>query len=720
MRRVVAALLLLLVVPAALSLGRLDVDNRLERWVGDDPAGTDAYRRFRATFGSDEFVLVAVAGADLLSAESLDLRVEAVGAVEGLDGVIRVMGPAVVFRDLFGGEDPEALADELTSTPFYRHLFISDDGLVLGTVVVVEPGRRADARRRLVRGIEEAYEPVRQAGMRVELVGPTVLAAALDRVSEEEALRTLPLALLGSLVVLALLLRSLRGMAVAATCAGVSVVLTLSLVVASGRSLSMVSSALPSLVWVLSLAGAIHVLRRYQDFHLGASAPAAMREALGETTRPCTIAAVTTSLGFLSLLAATLSPVRELGVFVAGGLMIGLVAALTVAPVAAVWLRVPARGARHGFRLERLVRWTTRRHRAVLAVFVVVAAVAGASVPFLPVDANPLRFLPRDNPTVEAYRWVGENLTGFHTLEVVVDTPAPWWTSSVSSRLDRLQETFAGMAGVARVLSPLDLLRKLHQWDVGPREEAYRLPAEPSAAEKLVREASGPAGELLDAFSTADGDTVRLSLVVDVMDEGAFLDLVEQVRAAVGKQPAGWTATVTGQVLRLVEAQDTLVSTQVRSFGAALVVVLTAIGVGLRSIRLAALSVVPNMAPILVVLATMAWARIPLDAATVMVASVSLGIAVDDSVHLLEGYRRRRDALGISPALCATATDVGPALVVTTATACVGFFSLLPSRFVPVARFGLLAGLAMLAAFVAAVVVVPAVVTAFAGKGARL
>jgi predicted RND superfamily exporter protein len=113
----------------------------------------------------------------------------------------------------------------------------------------------------------------------------------------------------------------------------------------------------------------------------------------------------------------------------------------------------------------------------------------------------------------------------------------------------------------------------------------------------------------------------------------------------------------------------------------------------------------------------MALAGIPLDAATVMVASIALGIAVDDTVHFLSGYRRRR-VEGLSPAAAVrgTTAEVGSAMVVTALVASLGFFSLARSAFVPIRFFGLLAGMTMLVAVLSDLLVVPALLVARFGR----
>ena len=124
-RDLAAVLILVSVIPALFVANGVTVDNRLERWQGRNPADAAVYDEFRATFGSDEFVLICLWDAPLFEPDSLDAMMDVAGAIEIIPGISRVQGLPVIYRDLFAGEDPEALELEMTSTPFYRDLFIS-------------------------------------------------------------------------------------------------------------------------------------------------------------------------------------------------------------------------------------------------------------------------------------------------------------------------------------------------------------------------------------------------------------------------------------------------------------------------------------------------------------------------------------------------------------------------------------------------------------------
>lgn len=709
-RRILAVLLVAASLVAAWQARRVSVDNRLERWLGAGGAGAAAYEQFRRDFGSDEFLLAVIGGGGFFTADTLELLLSCAESLEAVPGVVGVRGIPILYRDLFGAEDPEALAEEMTSTPFYRGLFISADGELAGLLLEIDPADEPAARRRIVHAVREALLPLRESGREVRLVGSTALIVALDEVSAREARRTIPIALAGSLLMLAFMLRSARAMAATAASALLAVLLTMGLAVAAGISLNMVSTALPPLLWVLALSNSIHIMRRYQDLRIDDNQETALARALAETTRPCILAAVTTAAGFASLAVSVMAPVRELGWLAALGILLALAINLTVTPLLVELLRVPA-FRRHLGTIGGGWGWGWRRHpRAVLAIAAVLVAAAAAAVPAIRVESDPVAFLPENHPTTRDFRSLDGRLGGFHTLEVLLVAPGAWYAPGSWPVLEKVAGRLAASPIVTRVLSPVDVLSKLHHWQRGFEPGSYSPPATLEGAADAMAAGGDEGRRALSWLVLADGRTVRLSALVNETGEERFLELVDEARRALGELPGGWSAQVTGQVLLLVEAQQALVATQLESLGLALLLVFSTIAVGLGSWRLTATAVPPNLIPILAAFAAMAVLRLPLDAGTVMVASIALGIAVDNTVHVLENVRRRlADGAPVADATAATLRTIGPALAATTATAAAGFLALATSEFVPIRDFGILATVAMVAALAADVLVLPAI-----------
>jgi predicted RND superfamily exporter protein len=714
---IVVMLLALAAVPFA---SRVSIDNRMERWIDPDSTAAADYGRFKEEFGNDEFLIIAYSGGAPFEPAELKRQLDVLERLEELPQIAAVLGIPSVYRDIFDEQHPEALQREFEGTPFYRNFLISEDGTVAGLWVDTALPEGARARRDLMLAIHEAVEPLQEGGWTVHIVGPPALNAALDETSERESLRTFPVALVLSVAVLLALLRCWRATLVAVSCSGLAILLTIGLMGLTGRPLNMVTSVLPSLLWVMALAGIVHILRRYQAHRAeGASIETALERSLGETALPCALSSLTTCLGFLSLLAALMAPVRELGAFAAAGLLTSLLVNLTVGPELVRWLRVPAPR-----RMRSDARWTdaaarlsVRHSRRVWSTAALFIAAALPSLGWIALESDPLTFLPDDSATVQSYRAVSDELTGYYSLELVVRAPGGWLDDSYWEPLERLAVRLEAQAGIARVLSPLDLLKKLAQWRHGSASSRYALPESSEEAKSLLGELGGAIRGDLDRLVSEDGETLRLSALVDVMPSSRFMVLKDAADAAILALPDPLTGFATGIVLQLVDAQLTLIDTQLRSFGIAFCTVFLCLLIGLRSWRLTAVAIVPNLLPILAAFTVMAALGVPLDPATVMMASVALGIAVDDSVHVLISYRRERGGgRSAAEAVRVAMAQVGPAMVITTIAACIGFFALMRSAFVPIQLFGLLSGIAMIAALAADVLLLPAILIATDGQ----
>lgn len=709
-------LLALIAIPFAVGMR---IDNNLERWIDPSNDVATRYAAFLETFGSDEFILVAYAGGDPFGIEALDAQLATLEAIEAIDGVVDVLGIPAVYRDIFGGEDADALRDEFASSPFYDNFLFNAASNTAGLVIELQRVQSPTFRQNTVDAVRAAVSTLKAAGWEIHLAGSPVLGVVVDERSQEESQRTFPLAILCSSIVMVLLFRSVRALIVALLCGGLAILMTVGLMGACGYPLTMVTAVLPCLLWVLALAGIIHLLRAYQR-HAAATddAAAAVTMAFQDVAAPCMLASITTALGFLSLRLAGMEPVQELGTFAAAGLVIALAVNLLLGPILIRALRVPglARPPASGHH-TRMAALPLRMPRLVVFLALLLIVPGLWSLRHVRVEVDPLAFLRDTSPTVQDYEFVASRLSGYHTMEVVIDTPEGWLKEDAWPTLDQLGARIATLPGVARVLSPLDLLRKLHQWDGDLSAEAYRLPDSSAEAERLVAEMDPSMKGQLGRLVAADEKQIRLSVLVNVMNSQRFAVIADGTDTALGALPPGYSSYTTGILPQLISAQLKLVDSQVRSFGLAFAAILFCLAIGLRSIGLLLVSIPANLLPILAAFATMATFDIALDAATIMMASVALGIAVDDTAHYLSAYRRLR-LRGESPrGACEHAlATVGPAMTITTLTACIGFFALQLSAFLPIAWFGLLSGVAIAVALLADYLLVPALLLAFRGK----
>lgn len=708
-----AVLLALCGVSIYFALG-IQSENNFDAMLEQSSGEAQVYHTFVEEFGNDEFVIIGLSGKPLFSEEALDVMLETLDALEQAPHVAHVDGIATLYRDRFGAEDPEALEEEMTSTPFYTGLFISEDRDIGGMMVQIAPSDDPVAHLNLIEGIREAIKPLEEFGFEVHLVGGPVLNIAISDLAQREGVRTFATAAVASIFVLLLLLRSFRALFTVVACGVVSLTLTYGFIGATHGELNIVTSSLPPILWVLVLANAIHVVCRYQFFRAHTDTPhEAARHAVGEVWYPCTLSAVTTALGFLSLLVAELRPVREFGLYCAFGMIASLVVNLSLAPHLLVLMHTKTLRWAHfgeGRFFGRLAGAVIRRPYPVIAVFGVLLVAGAWSATQLKIEPNPLSLLPQDSETVASYDFVAKELTGLYALEIALDTPGGWLNPAYWEVMENLRAQLMASGAVARVVSPVDFLKKLNQWDHDIDPAYYRLPESREAAEELVGLLEDEDRTGIRRLVREDGNRIRMSALVNTTASNDVLALVANTQASVTTLPEPMSGVVTGLAPRMQGVQIRLINTQIKSFSLSFVMVFLSILIGLRSLLITGVSVLPNVIPILTVFTVMVGFGVNLDAATVMVASISMGIAVDDCVHLLAAYRLAlQNGHPNRMAIREASQQVGLSITTTTVAAVIGFGSLMQSHFVPIYYFGMLSTVAMVAALAAPLLLVPAV-----------
>ncbi len=692
---------------------QLRIDNRHDRMLDQSSQAAHDYEEFKEQFGNDSVVIVAVSGKPLFEFDSLDAMTAVADRLAELPHVRNVNGIPTIFRETFGEEDNEALEEEMTSTPFYEGLFLSKDHTVAGILLELDVMNEPSAREELAEALDEAVQPLRDFGFRVDLVGGPVFETAIDKLTLSESRKMFPIAAAGSLVVLIALLRSVRATAAVLVSGAVILLLTMGLIRATGHTLNLVTASMPLILWVLSLSNCIHFVSRFQRLHAEYSDPGeAARRALGELNYALIICSVTTAVGFLSLVVSVVSAVRELGFYMACGLLITLIVCLFLTPWLCVKFKVKPSTHTHrtSRMLDTLARAVIRQPKATLALvglLVMAGIYFAAQVKSQP---DPVAFLPHGHEVAEAYDFVAEHLTGLESLEIVLDTPEGWTNEAYWPAIQTLIENVQSHPIVSRVYSPLDMLKKINQWDHDFDTAYYRLPESTEEADELLARMPDEDRDQIDRFSHDDGKRIRLSVLMNSRNSEAFEEVITEAQQSIGALPAPLTGSITGMAARMHEFEYGLVKTQVSSYLASFGMVFLTILIGLRSLRITLLSMPSNIVPMLGVFATMGLVGIELNVATVMVASISLGIAVDNTLHLIASFMRlRKEGHSTNEAILGTVSEVGPACVVTSITASIGFFVLCLSAFGPIGNFGLLCGVAMIVALAADFIMVPAI-----------
>ena len=695
--RVLMVVALVSVILPAWWLRHIETYNPIETWLLRESPEYRQYQDFLKTFGSEEYVVLAATTEDPFSAESLERQRRLAARLEDLDGVDGVLNLPGLAAAVW--PDRPDWRDEARETPFLRNLLVGEDLKTIGVLAWIRQGQAPPDQVRTVDDIVSIGREESGPGFQLHTAGTLLVNVALNRACMRDLSLFVPLAVGAAVCVLIIVFRTPAPVLAAMGAVTVTVIWTLGLMARTGFALNMVTVVLPPVLVMLVLSTGIHLGSRFRDkLATVASRRAAMQETVRELIRPATLASVTTVVGFGSLVVSEMQPVFEVGMFAAIGISIGLVMNLIMVP--GILLVLPCRP-NSAFRVHK--HWTSRTGAAmtrfwwiVVPVATVVVAACAVSISQITINPSVLRFLPSKSDVKKDYVWINDRLTGFYTMEIVARTK-PEGEDAVLDAMDRLNESLCRRP---------DVVRTIHIGQIVPFIDRAT----------MVGGTGGRTGHYVssirDRFRRVEGGQIvlRQSVIVREGQVPALDDLVDTVAAEARREiPETASVAITGIVSLMKQAERGLLRSQIRSFALAGGICLLTIGLLYASLRAFVVSVLPNLLPVGGTFALMAIIGIPLDCATVMIASVSISIAVDDTIHYLECYRTaRRDGMDAAASAAETYARAGRAMIFTSVIASVGFMTLSLSSFVPMADVGILLAIAMMTALAGDLFVTPA------------
>jgi predicted RND superfamily exporter protein len=495
----------------------------------------------------------------------------------------------------------------------------------------------------------------------------------------------------------------------------------------AGVKVNLVVAILPPILFVIALASAVHLMLRCRDIEAsqgpdGESAIAATLATYRDKGRALFWTTLSTLAGFASLAATPVAPIRTLGLWAGLGLAFSGVAAFTLLPcllARTMGRRTSLPERAFELRLQSLGRRVTELaadHRSwVLAIYAGLALVAAAGLPRLSVASNALHYLAPQHPVRAGIESVERLGIGLSALELVASLPQGAGAASGAEadflsapRLDQLAAlaaTLRGIPGVLSVVGATDLLDDVAR--ASPLAAAFT-PAELRPRLLPLVRADEAGQRALGRFLAADGSETRLTLFVPTEGYAHADPLAERALALARQALPGATVELTGQYPLLLAMQRYLLSTLALSLLLTLPVLAITFYILLRDAKGTFFALVPNLWPVLLILGGMGWCGVPLDIATVMVASITLGLVVDDTIHTLAHYRELRADLGPRAAVADRMEKTAPAYLLTGVILASGFGVCALSGFAPTAHFGLLSAIAIVIAVVADFTLVPA------------
>jgi len=689
----------------------------------EDLPETRAYQDFKERFGCEEMILVVVRAGDVFDPKTFEEVKSLAASLAELKGIRRVISlPGIKEEmDLTGRWDVAAFEQAVEPVDLFTRNLVSEDHSATVVTLVLED---LDSKAPVVREVEEIIED-RRNGLTLYQIGMPLVSEALAEYTEADFRHLPPVTFLVIAGILFLFFRNLRGVLIPGGSVLVALTWTFGLMAWTGVPLSMLTMIVPIFIIAVGTAYCMYVLPEYTEALRRTSATReAVISCFARLSFPTALAVVTTTIGLGSLLLNRIQSIRSFALFACFGIWCMLAIILVVLPAFLSLLPAPKRappagGTRRGPLakiLDAVVRLNLEHQRWTLTVVALLAAAGLAGIFQIRVETNPVGYFKSSTEVSRHFHDVYRDLAGSFPVNVVLDSgTADYFEDPRHLKLlESLAPFLTSQEGVDKAISFADYFKLVNYATNQYKPEAYALPEEGFAVRMGMNSYKTMLGDdMFERFMSEDLSTANILLRTHIASSERFLELRETVldhlRDAL---PETFEVQVTGFGVVVSQSSHLLTRGQIKSLSLTLVLIFGIMFVLFLSGKVGLIAIVPNCFPIIMNFGIMGWLGIELSVATSLIASIAIGLAVDDTIHYLVRYNREfKKDLDKERALRETVRSVGPPVLVTTLTIGLGFFVLTFSHFEPTAVFGLMMMITMASALVGDLIVLPSLMT---------
>ncbi|GAB6041812.1 efflux RND transporter permease subunit [Endothiovibrio diazotrophicus] len=727
-------LCVLAVLLAAVGGQRIRFQSDYRMFFGDDNPQLAAFEALQNTYTKNDNVLFVLAPreGEVFTPEVL-AAVEAVTAkawqvpfsirVDSLTNFqhTHAEGDDLIVEDLvrdgadYGPEDLARVRRIALHEPLLVNRIVSPDGRVTGINVTIQlPG--VDQTREVPEVAAYAYalaEEIRAAypGIDVHLTGMSIMNNAFPAAAKHDMATLVPLMFAVVIVTLGLLLRAVGGTAVTVLVIALSIAGAMGLAGWLAIPLSPPAASAPTIILTLAVADCVHLL---STFYYNLRHGMARREAVVETLRvnfgPVFLTSLTTAIGFLSMNASDAPPFRALGNITAIGVTWAFLLSVTLLPALMAVLPVRVRPRPEGrlHPMEHLAEFVIRRRNALLWGAGVVIVVLIAFIPRNELNDEFVKYFDKSVDFRAATDFTAEHLTGIYYIDFSLASGEPGGVSEPAflAKVEEFANWLREQPEVMHVYSITDIMKRLNRNLHGDDDAWYRLPEarEMAAQYLLLYEMSLPFGLDLNDRLNVDKSATRLSATLHNLSTQQVLSIQDRAsRWLEENAPASMHTTGSSPTVMFAHIGARNIRSMLSGTTLALILISILLIFALRSTRVGAISIIPNLVP--VAMAFGLWGLLvgEVGLALSVVGGMTLGIVVDDTIHFLSKYLRARREKGLDPegAVRYAFSTVGTALWVTTVVLIAGFSVLAFSTFKVNAGMGMLTAIAIALALAA-------------------
>ena len=678
--------------------------------------------------------------------------------IEGKDGKLEVRNFLENLPQT--GADSQILREKALAYPLYKNTYITQNGDAIIMVIKTQAvsaltadgkrlknhGRGITERDRAVEGqplktisqveniailgtIEGVIKQYNAENFRIVFSGTPAYQFHVEPIIWESMVNTSLMVLMLTFFFMAILFRRVSGIFLPQFVVVMGLGATLGLMALAGVPFTLTSSMLPSIILSVGLTPPIHFMVVFFKYQKKMGRIRAIIRTLGHAGLPIIMTSLTTIVGLLSFSFTEIAPVAHLGIFSAIGIGICLALTLVFLPALLAILKVlPGKEREKLYETSiynRALIWMGRTgiHHAhdiyILSLIAFIVILPGFFK--FNFSHNMLHYFSEDSSFIKQTRLIEDETSGFRALEIIVDTGEQngILNKAFLSNLEQLedfaldQNSISGRPYTGKIISVLDIVKKTNQAWHGEDASYYTIPQEDYLIEQQLTGLQQAGPGFLKNYTDRDFSLARLTAMMYWEDAAMDVGFVKQLEAYAAELFSQGKIMVTGAVAIGSKVIDSMMLNLALGYFLAFFIITFFMIVAVGDIKLGLVAMIPNLYPIAAGLGLMGLLDIPLNTYNLIGGSIVIGVSVDDTIHFFHNFRNYYIKTGdVETAVIETLRSAGRAMITTTLILVSCFWLRLFSELKVISDFGLVMGFSLLVAFLADVMLAPALLSA--------
>jgi hydrophobe/amphiphile efflux-3 (HAE3) family protein len=726
--RVIILITLFTAIAGYFAIGVPVEDDIMKTLPEHDPQVT-LFNDIGKRFGGTDYFLVVIEGEDLFNHTTLEKVKSITDKLESMPELNRV-------ESITNVEDIKAHHGELDISKFMEHIpydkqtlqaleqkaitnnlyvgnLISPNGKALAILCQIKKDINSEL---LVRKIDKIIEPYK-GPENIYLIGVPVDNDIISKAIHTDLRRLLPIAIIINIIIMFILFRNFISVILRLTPALIAIVLTVGAMGITHTPFTMLSVGMPTLLIALGSIYSIHIMTRYyQLLAYTKNNEKALRGMIKELGIPMLFIGLITSMGFFANVSSTIVQVKQAGIFAGLGILFSMLVSVTLVP-AILTLRhkgkeeqLSEKQSRFNQFLKHLSLWVQKHNYTVLAIGIGLALISIYKVRTINTETDITKFFKPNSMVRKTSAKAVKNFGGIFVLQILVkgDITNP----SVMKTIAKVESELNTINGIHYPFSIADLIEKMNEVMHDDNPAYHTIPDNKNAIAQYMLLYSMSDQKMLDSLITPDSKEAIIQARIGKFGFHEIEQIVKQVKEKLAPfESKDIHFTLSGSPMLIITINKHLIENQETSLYISIISVFILLSIVFRSLIGGILTLIPLLIKVSYNYGIMELFNIPLNVATGLIASMTIGVGVDYIIHFVMGFRERfkEDPDHSIEKAMVEATVITGRSILNSAFVLVGDFSVLTiSSFLPMLYFGILSASMVIYSSIVSITLFPA------------